>query len=115
MSKYKCEKCRYETNFKSQWENHIKTELHKTGKRKTRSDKKYPEKCPKCNYKPTTNINMKLHTLNNHSTKEERKEGFKYYCECCDFGTFGKTIYDKHIGTKRHKNLKKLTNENKEK
>ena len=114
MSKYICEKCNYGTNYKSQWRNHLKTVLHKTGKRKTRTDKKYPDKCPKCDYKPTTNTNMKLHTLNNHSTREERKNEFKYYCEYCDYGTFATTIYNKHIQTKRHNHLKDLANENKE-
>ncbi len=37
---YICDKCDYKCNFISQWNNHIKTELHKTGKRKTRTNKK---------------------------------------------------------------------------
>ena len=111
MSKYICEKCNYKTNYKSQWNNHLGTILHKTGKRKTRTDKKYSDNCPKCEYIASNNTNMKLHILNNHSIKEKRKVGFKYYCECCDFGTFGKTIYNKHIQSKRHKHLEELINE----
>ena len=36
--KYSCEKCVYKCNYISQWNNHINTELHKTGLRKKRSD-----------------------------------------------------------------------------
>ena len=46
---------------------------------------------------------MELHLLNNHSTKEERKEKLKYYCELCDFGTFAKSLYDKHTNSEKHK------------
>ncbi len=110
MLKYKheCEKCNYKTNYKSQWNAHIATTLHKTGKRKVRSDRKCSEKCSQCGYYECNNTNMKLHILNNHSTKEERKAGFKYYCECCDMGSFAKSIYNKHIKTKRHKNKEKI-------
>ena len=34
--KYLCEKCNFKANIKSRWENHIQTELHKTGQKKTR-------------------------------------------------------------------------------
>ena len=55
---------------------------------------------------------MKLHILNNHSTREEKKKGFKYYCEYCDMGTFAKFIYNKHIKTKKHKNKEKIFSKN---
>ena len=42
---------------------------------------------------------MKLHYLNNHSNKEEKKE-FKYYCENCDFGNFSKGLFKLHMGAK---------------
>ena len=48
--KFICEKCDYKGNIKSQWKKHINTELHKTGKKKERSDKKDPLKCEKCEY-----------------------------------------------------------------
>ena len=51
---------------------HCKTELHKTGKKKTRSDKKEEFKCKICNlYTTNQQTNLKLHILNNHKTKEE--------------------------------------------
>ncbi len=37
-----CEKCDYKCRFESHWKNHINTELHLTGQRKTRSDLKEP-------------------------------------------------------------------------
>ena len=35
-----CDKCRYGCKFKSEYDKHCDTGLHKTGKRKPRSDKK---------------------------------------------------------------------------
>ena len=97
--KYKCVQCEFYTNIKPVYEKHLQTEKHKTGKRGIRSDKKYPEKCEECNYKPSGNTNYMQHKLNYHATKEERKEKFKYYCEKCDFGTFLKQIYETHTKT----------------
>ena len=47
--KYKCEKCNYKCKYESQWTLHTNTVLHKTGIKKTRSDKQDPYKCEKCN------------------------------------------------------------------
>jgi hypothetical protein len=105
IKKFVCNTCDFKTNYKSKWEIHIETELHKTGKKKTRSDKLCPEKCPSCDYKTKSNTNMKEHILNKHKTKEDRKTGFKYYCEYCDYGAFMKLFYEKHEQTQKHKNI----------
>lgn len=34
--------------------------------------------------------------------KEERKEKFKYNCECCDFCVFMKSMMDSHLNTHKH-------------
>jgi hypothetical protein len=36
----------------------------------------------------------KQHILNYHSNKEEREEGFKYYCKLCDYGSFSKDFFN---------------------
>lgn len=101
---HKCEKCNNRFKFKSQLEKHSKTELHKTGKKKTRSDKKEEFKCEICNlYTTNQQTNLKLHILNNHKTKEERKNEFPYYCELCDSGCIEEKQYKKHLETKKHK------------
>jgi hypothetical protein len=74
--KYICEKCNFSTNSQSAYKIHESTEKHKSGKRGIRCDKKYPDKCPKCEFKPKSNTNYLQHTLIYHSTKEERKEKF---------------------------------------
>ena len=51
--------------IKSKWNNHINTELHKTGKRKIRSDCKNPLNCNECEYITKNNITLKKHILNN--------------------------------------------------
>jgi hypothetical protein len=101
--KHICEKCDYKCNFESQWLKHCDTELHKTGKRKQRTDKKNTGKCKDCDYFTNNNTNMIKHVLNKHSTKVERKEKFKYYCEICDFGTFSKNTIEKHNNSEKHK------------
>lgn len=106
MFKYVCTKCNYKTNLKNSYDRHLMTELHKTGKRKTRKDKiKEIYKCEKCKYTTKFKNNYTAHILNQHSNKEEKKKKFKYYCDVCNFGSFGKTYYNKHINTKKHKNM----------
>lgn len=105
-SKYSCNQCKFYTNYKSKWDLHIITELHKTGKKKTRKDKVCPEKCPKCDYECSVNTTLKQHILSKHSTVDEKKKEFKYYCEKCDFGAFAKQLYDKHCNTTKHKQKK---------
>lgn len=106
--KYQCESCGFNTNYKSKWEIHISSELHKTGKKKIRSDKICIEKCPKCDYESKINTNMRQHILINHSTKEEREKEFTYYCKYCDYGTFAKSLYKIHKQTKKHKQIAEL-------
>ncbi len=62
-----------------------------------------PDKCPYCVYNSTSSTGMKLHILNNHSTKEDRKKKFNYFCEYCDYGSFSEPLYKKHIETEKHK------------
>ena len=106
--KYNCDRCDFHTNAKSLYEKHKITGKHMTGKRTERCDKKLLDKCPNCDYTTISNTNMKLHILNNHSTKKERKEKFNYYCEHCDYGSFGKTLYNKHINSEKHKLIENI-------
>ena len=67
---------------------------------KPRKDKKLEPQCKLCKYNTTSSTNMKLHYLNNHANKEERKKDFKYYCEPCDFGNFSKSLFKLHMDIK---------------
>lgn len=58
---------------------------------------------------------MNLHMLNNHSSKDERKEKFKYYCEICDYGTFGKSSFEKHKKSEKHKLIENYALKNEKK
>jgi hypothetical protein len=103
--KYNCEKCNYKCQFECQWIKHCDTVLHKTGERKKKDNYKQPQKCKECDYITKNTALMKKHILNEHSKKEEREKGFKYYCSYCDFGTFSKVTIETHNNTNKHKNF----------
>jgi hypothetical protein len=103
-----CHKCNYKTDLLSSYKKHLESTLHRTGRRKVRVDRKVDiYKCDKCNYKSVNELNYKTHTLNNHSTKEDRKVNFKFYCEKCNFGCFSESCYNIHNLTQKH-NMKTL-------
>lgn len=110
--KFHCKKCEFDTNYKSKWEIHIDSELHKTGKKKIRSDKIRIEKCPECEYESKINTNMRQHILIKHSTTEDREKEFTYYCKYCDYGTFAKSLYQIHKKTKKHRQIYSLLSKN---
>ena len=106
-TKYNCEKCQYKCNYLSEWNEHLTCKKHTGEKRKERCDKILVEKCTFCDYKSTKTSNMKLHILTHHSTKEDRKVNFKFYCEKCNFGCFSESCYNIHNLTQKH-NMKTL-------
>ena len=53
-------------------------------------------------YENNNKNNYLNHKLNMHSDKTERNNKFKHYCECCDFGTFCKSVMDTHNNTRKH-------------
>ncbi len=105
IEKYKfiCDKCNYKCKFECEWKKHCATGLHMNGERKTRSDLKEPFKCDKCDYNTKNLTTLKQHKLNEHSTLDERKKTFTFYCELCDFETFSKDIFKNHNETDKHK------------
>lgn len=109
--KYFCEKCQYGTNIKKSIERHNESNYHITGI-KTRKEKenKVSYECKECKenkYITDNKSNYILHKLNNHSTKEERKQQFKYYCDNCDFGVFTESSLEIHKHSLRHNRLNK--------
>jgi len=69
---------------------------------KIRNDKKYPEKCEKCDYRPNNNRRYIQHKLIYHTSKEEKKAEFKYYCAKCNYGTYSEILFNNHTMTKKH-------------
>lgn len=104
--KYNCVICNFKTNYVSVWEKHINTEKHrKTGvKRKVRRDKKIGNaiRCQYCEYTHQNKTSLRSHILNNHANKDDRKKGFKYYCEVCNVGTFSNLRYKEHLQSRNH-------------
>ena len=99
-----CEKCNKTFTSNAHYLIHCETEIHKTGQRKTRNDRKEDFKCTICNiYTTRYTTNMRLHILNNHSNKETKKAKFTFYCEACDYGIINEKKYNEHLETKKHK------------
>jgi hypothetical protein len=99
-----CDKCEKTFKCHAKYLIHCETELHKTGKRKTRTNKKADIICSFCNiYTTRQTTNMKLHILNNHSNNEDKKKAYTHYCEYCDVGYFIENKYNKHLDTTKHK------------
>ncbi len=106
--KFYCEKCDYKCKFEYLYNRHLQSGKHINGKiiriHTKKQIKKIPitHKCEKCEFTSTHFYNFKTHILNNHSSIDERKKQFPYYCECCDYGIFSKDNFDKHLLKKRH-------------
>src|SRR5437868_2331396 len=101
-TEYICSKCDFKTLMKCNYDAHLKTEFHKTGKRKTRTDKKVPDKCPHCEYITTVSTSMQTHILR-HMPEDEQKTKSKFYCDDCKIGFLHKSQYDYHIISLKHK------------
>lgn len=100
-TQYSCAKCNYTTIRKSDYNKHCKSTKHITGERKERINKKNYN-CSICNYETINKNNYQQHMLNNHTTNEDRKAKFKYFCEPCNFGIQVESLYTKHCGTNKH-------------
>ena len=98
--KYYCSKCDFKCKYPAHWNQHLVSNKHNDVKRKERSDKVLEPKCKFCDYQTNKTTNMKLHHLNHHSTKEERKKDFKFYCDECNYGSFIHSLYKIHLETK---------------
>ena len=100
---YQCEKCNYKCKFKSEYDRHCNSVLHKTGKRGVKKNK-VDRICQICKlYEASCNTNLKNHILINHKTAEDREKEYPNYCKICDYGSFSKKLFDKHSTTKKHK------------
>lgn len=105
---YQCEKCNYKCKFKSEYDRHCNSVLHKTGKRGVKKNK-VNRVCQICKlYEASCNTNLKNHILINHKTAEEREKEYPNYCKTCDYGSFSKKLFDKHLTTKKHKKKEEM-------
>ena len=94
--------------YKSEYERHCTSILHKTGKRGVKKNK-VNRVCQFCKlYEASCNTNLKNHILINHKTAEEREKEYPNYCKTCDYGSFSKKLFDKHLATKKHKKKEEM-------
>lgn len=109
--KYICEKCNFNSKYKSSYDKHLNSVLHNTGIKKTRSDKKI-NKCETCEEIFASQNALKEHILNKHSDIKLKEENYKYYCKYCNIGSNSECIYRKHLLSKKHQHILKLLNFN---
>jgi hypothetical protein len=102
--RYHCDKCNFNTNYKSQWDTHITTKKHQKLNETHHeiNNKNFDSTCKLCNYVSNKKVGMTLHYLNNHASIKERKEQFKYYCETCNYGNITQSHYNIHINSIKH-------------
>ena len=98
-----CENCNKTFTSNAHYLIHCETELHKTGKRKVRANKKEEFKCSICKiYTTKQPTNMKLHILNNHSSIEEKKKNINIIVNC-DIGYLVEQKINTHLNTLKNK------------
>lgn len=101
---FKCEACDRSFQFKHQLNRHNKSSKHIAVIKGSAFQCGHKD----CDYETNIKMNLTLHILNNHSTIEERKKNFPYYCELCDIGKGTENEINIHYKTKKHnKFLKK--------
>ena len=94
-SKFHCQSCNYACTYKSEFNKHLKSAKHKRGGAPINYD------CNICNYVSNSSWSLKIHIVNTHMTKEEKKE-LQYYCDVCDCLCFSQLYYNTHIDSKDH-------------
>ena len=112
--KFFCEKCNYGTNKKMSMVVHVNTSLHLIGKHGRSLVKKLDKKkyeCSICQTNYSSKGNLLMHNLNNHSTKEEKKKGYKFYCDICNIGYMNSSKYNHHLTTSSHQNVQSILTE----
>lgn len=100
--KFTCECCKFKCQYNSGWLEHVSSKKH------LNHGVPISYKCniPNCDYISSIHCNLKIHKMNNHSTKEEREQS-KYYCKDCDQIFFSPNYFNKHnIGKKHHNQVK---------
>ena len=107
---YNCEECDYHCMHESHWIQHMSSKKHQNIDRQPRSDKVLEPKCKLCPFESNNLTNMTVHILTKHSTPSQRKKGFKFYCDKCDFGTFTQILFTRHLETKKHISNNKVNN-----
>ncbi len=58
--------------------------------------------CNSCNYKTDVKITFINHTLAKHSTPEQRRLKYPYYCAKCDIGAMSPSIFETHCLSQTH-------------
>ena len=94
-SKFHCQSCNYACTYKSEFNKHLKSAKHKRGGTPINYD------CDICNYASNSSWSLKIHIVNTHMSKEEKKE-LQYYCDVCDCLCFSQLYYNTHIDSKEH-------------
>lgn len=99
MLKFTCQTCNYATNYKYNYNRHLKSKRHllKASGKSTR--KTY--KCDQCNYVSKWSGNLKRHQKV-HNKDESPKKGFAYLCKACNMYIKDSKALKGHVTTLKH-------------
>jgi len=111
-NKFFCNKCSFTCNLSEKLEEHVKNENHIVEKKRNKRSIAFDEllECKYCDYITRVPTTFKQHYLTRHATVEEKRKGFTYYCETCNFGALISSVYETHINTYKHKYFQTLNN-----
>ena len=89
MPIYTCECCNFKTNHKGNFERHKGTLKHHKNKKK--------------------NVEKRKNGVEKRKNGVEKRKNqeilSKYQCDCCNFSSFNKTDYERHLKSKRHNDI----------
>ena len=102
---YYCKECDFETKFKSQWNIHCDTKKHKIAVGEI--EERETHFCRDCDYTTKYESQWKIHcNTQRHKIMIGEAKAFAkpdmYRCECCDYETSIKQVFDKHNQSKKH-------------
>jgi hypothetical protein len=106
-----CNVCNFTGITQTHFIKHILTQKHKRNGQKKMSS----FNCTNCDYKVNNSYHMKIHTIMQHGTSQERKDICPHYCADCDVGFFASLFFENHMKSKKHSNrllIKSLLNKN---
>ena len=90
--KFYCKYCKYQSNIRCNYDKHLVTYKHHKNKKKNVEKRK-------------NGVEKRKNGVEKRKNLENLEIIGKYQCNCCHFSSFNKTDYERHLNSKRHKDI----------